>query len=85
MKEMRFPAVTASYAVSIIHRIEIRGDLSRNQIVGLFVAVLLAVATLGTAFWIVPEPYQFVLIFGIFLVVIVAEIGSAKNRNRKNK
>ncbi|HEY3152136.1 MAG TPA: hypothetical protein VGK65_10795 [Candidatus Binatia bacterium] len=84
MKEMRFPAVTASYAVSIIHRIEIRGDLSRNQI-GLFVAVLLAVATLGTAFWIVPEPYQFVLIIGIFLVGIVAEIGSAKNRNRKNK
>jgi hypothetical protein len=57
---------------------QIRGDLSRNQIVGLFVAVLLAVATLDTAFWIVPEPYQFLLIVGIFLMGIVAEIGSAK-------
>ena len=63
----------------------IKGALSRNQIVGLFFVVLLAFAILGTAFWIVPEEYHFLLIVGIFLFGIIAELSRAKGRTEKTK
>jgi len=57
-------------------------DITKKQFVGYLLVVVLVLAAIAAAYWILPEKHHFLIFAAIFFIGIVAELVGTRNKNK---